>query len=337
VGNTLRSVAGALVCAWFSAGCAPEVAAPPKAPPSGLASDDSAICQGLADRFIGLPSFEESEKQAAKPSAGRWWIRRCSAARDRHGLKLQLQGPGWYYVDQTSSDFALREQVPFTLGVELAGDPSLSVGNGVFAVFFKPEGDAKVDLSIDRELHVRPNSTWGALLSAMPLVSVQRRATERLKETAESALRATLGAGATAIYDLRSGQADVVLGRARAGQNAPHAFEDGIAWRVNERLLLSADATQVVGPLEAGSTRLDVRIERGDGLAYWALCDRDLMASYATIAAGTVGGFGQSVASGSISGSGEHAASFDVEGCKFFIVLKANDRTTTIAALRVRA
>jgi len=311
---------------------------PPATPPSGLASDDSVICQGLANRFIGLPSFDESGTQAVKPSAGRWWIRRCSAARDEHGLKLHLQGPGWYFVEQTSADFALREQVPFTLGVELEGDPSLSVQNGVVAIFFKPERDAKVDLSLDHELRVRPNSAWGALISAMPLVSVERRASERLKGTAESALRATLGAGATAIYDLRSGQADVVLGRARAGQSTPHAFEDGVAWRVNERVLLNSEATQVVGPLEAGSTRLDVRIERGGGLAYWALCDRDMMTSYASIAAGAVDGhFDQSMASGTITGSGEHATSFNVDGCRFFIVLKASDRATTVAALRVRA
>lgn len=89
----------------------PSVAAP--SPAVGV--DDSAVCRGLAERFIGLPAMAEGQSSAtsASPMAGRWWVRSCSATRAGAELRVRLDGPGWYWVDQRDSGLAVRQQVPF--------------------------------------------------------------------------------------------------------------------------------------------------------------------------------------------------------------------------------
>ena len=123
----------AAACAACSTG-RPAAVAPLPMPST---SDGSPICQAVLDRFVGVPGRPEANATQARPVAGRWWIRSCSAERVPSGIRVRLSGPGWYFVDEHAKDFAIRQQVPFTLGVELEGPPQFAVTGGVAALWFQ--------------------------------------------------------------------------------------------------------------------------------------------------------------------------------------------------------
>ncbi|MEI9938613.1 MAG: hypothetical protein WDO69_15455 [Pseudomonadota bacterium] len=321
-----------------SAACSAE---PPAASPNRLhgLSDDSLICKAVTDRFVGIPGVEDGRAATqSKALHGSWWIRGCSAKRVANGIRVRFEGPGWYFLDRHDRDFALRQQVTFTLGVELEGAPQLTVDSGVASLRFEPTTTPEVEIHVTRNLSVRATSAWGSLVKLMPVVSVRDRVAQQLSAVAVSALRAKLRDGATATYELASGQRDVALGQLPAGQTPETAFTDGVPWLVNERVFLPANATQVVGPIDPGPTRLDARVEQGDGLAYRTVCQGDMPADYEAIASGHLDRLAPSAlaAHGTLLGVGEHSATLRVDGCKFFVVLATLGDATTVAALRVR-
>jgi hypothetical protein len=252
---------------------------------------------------------------------------------------VRLEGPGWYFVDQRDSGFELRQQVTFTLGIGLEGTSELTVANGIASLRFEPKTTPDVELLVARDLSVHATSAWASLVSLVPLMSVRDRAAERLSAFAVSALRSELREGATATFDLSSGQRDVALGTLPAGHTPETAFAERIPWLVNDRLLLPPNGTQVVGPIDPGPTRLDVRIERGEGLAYRTVCQGEMPADYEAIASGHLDRLPPraSAAAGTLGGPGQHSAVFRVDDCKFFVVVSTLGASTTVAALRVRA
>lgn len=301
--------------------------------------DDSVICRAATNRFVGLPGLDPgSTATPDSASHGSWWIRGCSVQRVESGLRLRFEGPGWYFIDRHEGDFALRQQVAFTLGVELEGTPELTLDKGVAALRFEPKTTPRVQVHVARDLNLHPTSAWGSLISWVPGVPVRGRAAERLSALAVTALSTKLLEGATATYELTSGQRDLSLGRLAAGQTPRNAFSDGIRWLVNERVFLPPNATQVVGPIEPGVTRLDTRIEQGDGLVYRTVCQRDMPAQYAAIASGHLDRLPvlKSAAQGTVRGTGEQSTILRVDECKFFVALAPLGNSTTIAALRVR-
>ena len=307
-------------------------------PPARGVSDDSPICKAVLDRFVGVPAPADASATQAQPVAGRWWIRGCSAERVPSGIRVRLSGPGWYFVDEHGSHFAVRQQVPFTLGVELEGPPEFAVSNGIAALWFEPRAVPKVELSLAGDLQVHATSAWGSVLNWVPLVSVRDIVARRLSDSAVAMLREELSRGTTATYDLSTGQSDVALGRALPGHMPKHGFSDGVRWVINDRLLLPHDSTQVVGPIEPGSTRLDVNIEQGEGLAYRALCKDEMPSAYSAIASGQIerSRANASAAEGAFAGLGNHSVALHVDGCKFFIVVAALGAQATVASLRVR-
>lgn len=302
-------------------------------------SDDSLICKAVTNRMVGIAGLGAPTTSAqVKALSGRWWIRGCSTKQVANGIHVQLEGPGWYFVDQRDGDFALREQVPFTLGVGLEGRLELKLAERVASLRFEPTKTPELELHVARDLSVHPTSAWGSLVSVMPLLSVRDRVAERLSDVAASALRTELREGATATFDLASGQSDVTLGKLPAGQTPRTAFPGSIPWLVNDRLFLPPNATQVVGPIDPGPTRLDVRVEQGKGLAYRTVCQGDMPGDYQAIASGQLNRLPQraSAASGTLTGVGEHSAIFRVDGCGFFVVVSTLGDSTTVAALRIR-
>jgi hypothetical protein len=301
--------------------------------------DNSMICKAVTDRFVGLPGLDDgTTAKQVKALSGRWWIRGCSAKQIANGVRVRLEGPGWYFVDQHDSDFELHQQVTFTLGVELEGTPELAIANGIASLWFEVKTAPEVELNVAGDLGVHATSAWGSLVGLVPLVSVRDRAAERLSDLAANALQTSLREGVTATCDLASGQRDLALGRLPPGQTPQTAFQDGIRWLVNDRLLLPPTATQVLGPIDPGPTRLDARVERGSGLAYRTVCQNDMPADYEAIASGHLDRLRTraAAAEGTLRGLGEHSAIFRVDGCKFFVVVSTLSDSTTVAALRVR-
>jgi hypothetical protein len=297
------------------------------------------ICKAVTDRFIGIPGLDDGVAVTqGKALRGSWWVRGCSAKSVANGIRLRFEGPGWYFLDRRDRDFELRQQVTFTLGIELEGAPELSVDHGVASLRFEPKATPEVDLQVTRNLSVHPTSAWGSFVTLMPVVSVRARVAQQLSAVAISALRSKLRDGATATYELTSGQHDVALGKLPAGQTPQTAFNDNIPWLVNERVFLPPNATQVLGPIDPGPARLDARIEEGTGLTYRTVCKADMSAEYAAIASGHLERLSPRVAAenGTLRGVGEHSAILRVDQCKFFVVLATLDDSTTVAALRVR-
>jgi hypothetical protein len=333
----------ALALALLAIGCAREAgptAFPPQAP---AVSDGSAICQGLAERFVGLPTLADPAADSSSrpaPLAGRWWIRRCSASLHEGELQVRLQGPGWYFVDENGSDLSLRQQVPFNLGIELDGRVSAELSDGVFSFWLVPDREPKVELRASEDLDVRASSAWGAILRMMPLVSVRTMAADRFSEAATNVLRSKLREGATATYDFGSGQSDATLGKLGLGRTPERAFHDHTPWLVNDRLLLAPSALHVVGPIAPGPTRLDVNVEQGTGVTYRAVCAQDIEENYPALASGRLAEIPSRafVATGTVNGLGPHTTDFRVSDCRFYLIVSAlGSSLSTLASLRVRA
>jgi hypothetical protein len=333
--------AGAVVFTALAGGCA---AAPPPRPLASVparSADDSAVCAGLVDRFIGLPATSSGGWSAARgptPLAGRWWVRSCSAERRGPELDVRLQGPGWYWVDESQGDLSVREQVAFDLNIEQACRVQVGYSGGVVSVWFEPTREASVHVKVLQDPEVQSQSAWGSVLLALPFASLRARAAERFSETGAAALRQHLLAGATVTYDVRTGQSDAALRRLAAGQTPAHPFEDGSTWIINDRLLLGPSGTHVLGPIDEGAARLDVRIESGPGVAYRAVCAQNMGANLDAVASGHVETIPSQMlaASGTITGAGAQTAVLRVESCKFYLVVSALSNATTVAALRVR-
>jgi hypothetical protein len=324
-------------------GCAGAAARPPALEPRAQLQpssvDRSAVCDSLAERFIGLPSNSDSNTGAkVAPSAGSWWVRSCSAIRTGDELRVRLQGPGWYWVEESSGGIAVRQQVPFQLSLEVDGRVHDSFSAGVFSLWFEPAREPRIQVVAPAQLNVRSSNALGWMLQLVPLASPGRVAAERFSESMTTALRGKLRDGATVTFDVRSGQSDAALGRLEAGEAPRHPFEDGASWVVNDRLFLAPAASQVLGPINPGRSSLDVAIESGSGVSYKALCSEDMISSYAAIASGELSLVpGRAwVASGEITGPGPHTAPLRVESCKFYLVVATTGRHGTLAALRVR-
>jgi len=303
------------------------------------ASDDSLICKAVRDRFVGIPQLDDATTPTqAKALSGSWWVRGCSAKPVENGIRLRFEGPGWYFLDQRDRDFELRQQVRFTLGVELEGAPELTVNKGVAALRFETKTTPEVELQVTRDLEVHPTSAWGSLVGLVPIISVRDRVAQRLSALAVNAIRSKLLEGATATYELASGQRDVVLGTLAAGESPQTAFTGGVPWLINERVFLPPNATQVLGPIDPGATRLDARIEQGEGLGFRTVCRSEMPADYETIASGHLERLPArtSTAQGTIRGRGEHSLTLQVDGCAYFVVASTLGESTTVAALRVR-
>jgi hypothetical protein len=342
-----RLAALLLVAGGASAGCAstklrdPSMLGP--TPPAIDASviDASPICRSLAQRFIGLPALPSAASDPAlrDASVGRWWVRSCSARAEGEKLAVHLAGPGWYWVDQTSSGLRVRGQVPFEATLRLRGRLHLESSSRALALWLEPSEEPDARARGPASLEVQSESALGSLLRLVPGVSPERRAAARFDEALSDAFRAQLRAGATIVVDLHSGQTDMAIGRLGPGQALSHPFSEDEAWLVNERLWLAPSATQVVGPIEPGAAHFDVIVERGPGLTYRTICERDLSAAFAALASGQLTDVPPALwtSGGTISGLGERTTRLEVLGCKYYVVSAGLGELPTLAAVRVRA
>lgn len=306
--------------------------------------DDSMVCQAIAGRFIGLPVAAQQTARAGRPlpataalSAGRWWVRRCSAKTYGSDLKIELAGPGWYWVEETTSGIKVAQQVPFSLTVLVTGRLHTSAEAGVLSLWFVPVAEPVVRVTSPAELEVASVDVGGRVLALVPGVSPARRAAARFESGLTEAFRAHLRAGATVTYDIRSGQADATLGTLLPGEIPERPFQDEPTWSVNERLLLAPEGSQILGPIPAGVLRINVIVEQGPGVGYRALCEEALEQSYPAIAAGVLGEVPASawVSKGASRGLGERAITLRV-ACRSYLVVHSVDRQYTHAAIRVR-
>lgn len=313
------------------------------APLATSSVDNSILCRAIADRFVGLPTVDprwsSATPSAPAPSAGRWWVSRCSTRPQGSDLEVALRGPGWYWLDQSSNGIAVRQQVPFEMSLQVRGRLREGATDGVLSLWFAPSAAPVVEVDAPEELDVAPVNAWGNVLSWVPGVAPAEAAARRFKQELTESLLAQAQAGATFTFDLRSGQADAVLGQLPPGATPRAALSDEPTWIVNERLLLAPDGVQVLGPIDPGTLTMNVIVERGTGVSYRALCQQALRDNYQAIRDRAFASLPPStwVAGGTMAGLGERTTGLRVEGCKVYLVVTSSSNAYTLAALRVRS
>jgi hypothetical protein len=334
------------VIALASWGCTAGTLQSPQWEPTGTpraatSVDDSIICRGIADHFVGLPTVDSrwvGPKDSAIPSAGRWWVRRCSAKPQGADLEVALNGPGWYSVEQSSSGIVVRQQVPFSLSLQVKGRLREDAKDGVVSLWFVPSAEPNVQVEAPNALEVETVNAWGHLLGWAPGVSPAQTAARRFKQELTRSFLAQTRAGATFTYDLRSGQADVALGHLKPGTTSRPALSDEPTWVINERLVLAPGHVQVLGPLDPGAFTVNVIVEEGPGVTYRAVCQQPLQDNYQTVRDGAFSRLPDStwLAADTVAGLGERTANLRVGGCKFYLVVTSSAKAYALAALRVR-
>jgi hypothetical protein len=288
-----------------------------------------------------LPSAAQDAAGAAL--SGRWWVRGCelglqSGASGQRELTLHLDGPGWYWVDFEETHLELHQQVPFALSADIAGTLRFAYSRGVASLWFQPTRAAQVRVSASTDLQLHGATVWGSLLRRVPLLPVRQLAAERLSDSAAAAITAHLQRGITVTYDLSKGQADMTLGQLGSGETPRRVFEDGSAWIENDRLALPHGATQVFGPLPPTPLELDIVVERGAGIAYRALCTRDMPSEFDELARGTPEAIASRVLldSGELLGAGPHSTLLRIERCPYYLVVSSAGQAGSVVALRLR-
>jgi hypothetical protein len=270
-------------------------------------------------------------------SAGRWWVRRCSAKTRGPELEIRLDGSGWYWVDQAANGLRVSEQIPFELGLVLVGRLREGIDSGVLSLWFEPTAAATLSLETPDELPVSSDSAWGTFLRWVPGVSPARRAAQRFRDELSEAFGSRLRGGATFTYVLASGQPDATLGLLPPGKTPTHRFDEP-SWSVNDRVLLAPEGTQVVGPIEPGKRQLNVIVERGPGLTYRAICESTFRDQYEAIRSGALAKVPDAawIAHGTVEGFGERTEPLRVAGCRYFIVASSSKSEYTLAGILVR-
>jgi hypothetical protein len=341
--GTLSRASALVALALLVSGCA--VAASRKSTLAGSTdaarSDGSPLCEGLTERFVGLPSAVDANRSEGQipPLAGSWWIRRCTTERHGTALAVRLEGPGWYWVEASESGIRLEQQVPFALRTEVTGTFKAGYRAGLASLWFKPTEEAHVELEASNDLELHGDNAWGSVVRRLPLLPVRSLVAESLSRQASAAIRTRLRNGATVTYELLGGQSDVALGQLDAGEKPQHPFDDGAPWLANDRWMLAPAAAQVLGPLEpASDLSLDFVVESGPGVVYRAVCKDGMAENLGAVMNGTPERMGPRalVAEGKVLGTGKHESRLNASACPFYVVLSTAGNATTLAALRVR-
>lgn len=327
-------------------GCSSSGARPLVTWPSLPAGDEvnGPLCGSLLGRFMGLPTAVEStsasaeEADAMGPLAGRWWIRTCAVESVGENMQLRLGGPAWYWVDQSSQGFRIRQSVSLAIETRLVGSVDLDYRRGVVSLRFVPTGDAHVGVRVTDRVDVRAQTFWTSLIRSFPFAQVVRRAERRISRKVAEGFEERLNEGAVVTYDLSRGQAELALGRAVVGKKPRRPFDETARWLANERQLLYPGGMHLIGPFApAERIPLDVLVESGPGLAYGAACARDVERTFDTSRRGAPTAPPQIIRQfGLVRGPGLHNRFLTVQDCQWYLLTATPEQVPSVAALRLR-
>lgn len=339
IGRLIRRSLFTVVLALLGA-CAPTREAKPLR--TATATTSSSVCRAIVDQFVALPAGLDRHPAGSAPSLGRWWVRSCVTEARGAELRVSLEGPGWYWVDREDDSFRVRQHVHFRAHADLVGRfrPGVAWRQGVVSLWFEPK---KADVQVEPLGEIEPttdNVVLGVLQQlAMPLPrwNVGAQAARRFEHEASERFAHALERGYTLTYDVEHAQPDFSLDLLKPGELPLRPFDDGRAWLANERLMLVAGAPHVLGPFEAADDlALDVRLRKGPGFAYRAVCAPDLKRAFEVAEQGHAG----SVPMTEIVDTGQVHASestrLHVPDCGFYLVISALADSVTEADVRLR-
>jgi hypothetical protein len=305
------------------AGAPPVAPAPEPPPPARTATGDASIrqlvldlavkeaCSRTRNKWIGLPSTDpggavEGAAEGLVGISGRWLIRDCKEDVVQAGqggaqgpsLHLHLAGPGWQWVDQTSSGFRVHQYVYFSASVDL--ETALDVGydprTQIATLWLTPTDQVGATVEALGKINAHPETLLaaveGGIGSALGM-NPDEVARAQAGTLGAEQFRAHLSHGATLTYDTRVGQLDLFVGQLPNGVVPRRPFDDATPWILNEREKLFPAGFQVLGPFDAGaSSTLEAIVEEGAGMTYRAICQSDMQSAIdAVVGGGTLPGF----------------------------------------------
>jgi len=297
----------------------------------------------MLGHFVGLPADLDRPGDSSVPAAGRWWVRSCTFDLTGGELHLKLSGPGWFWVDRHEGAFHLRQHVYFAVKVDVYGAIQKHIGfkNGILSVWFRP---SRAVVRAEPLGRIHPSSSNFAVsvlrrvAAPLPGMNVDQVVRERVEAELTLRFKQALGKDSTVVYDLGGSQPEFALGTLREGTRPDHPFGGG-AWYVNEKVLAAPGSVHAFGPFDAEEAlSLDVRINRGSGVSWRAVCASDVERALSKVENGEAASIPERVVAkhGALSGAGVRRAETPALACPSYVVVSALGDDVTEAALRLR-
>lgn len=245
------------------------------------------MCPRLLGSFIGLPGEGTARGPAAGtlPSAGRWWIRTCTARVTGERLELSLGGPGWIWIDRETSGFRVRQYLLLEAQASLGADVSVGYDrpHRIASIWMTPAEGVQATITPRGVVSAEPTGFFSTILGGVAAAtgnSVSERARTQAGEMGSTMLREKLGAGFTMTFSLDTRQIDFMVGALSRGEVPERPFPNTThaPWMVNQRSMVWPGGVDVIGPLDASQGRLgmDIALEEGDGATVKAVCSEPL-------------------------------------------------------------
>jgi hypothetical protein len=249
------------------------------------------LCQSLRGSFIGLPGEggHSGPQSGLDPTAGRWWIRECTATEHDGMLDLSISGTGWTWVDRESMGFQVRQYLRFdanarfTASMEMAYDRP----NRIVTIWMRPQGSVDANVSPRGMVEARATGVLSGMLGGLLEIggsSPNDQARQQVAAEGGQRLRDRFGAGFTVTYAMAQEQMDFMVGALERGQlpERPYPSEAGVVWSVNQRLAVWPGGLDVIGPIDGdrGAHTLDFQLEEGQAATIDAVCASDFEVFY---------------------------------------------------------
>ena len=249
------------------------------------------LCDNLRGSFIGLPGEggHTGPLSGTDPTAGRWWVRECTAVEHDGRLDLAIRGTGWSWTDRESMGFQVRQYLRFdasarfTSTIELAYDRP----NRVVTIWMRPQGAVEAEVTPRGLVEARATGVMAGMLGGLLELSgssASDRARQQVAEEGSARLRDRFGAGFTVTFAMAQEQMDFMVGALDRGQLPirPYPSEPGVVWSVNQRLAIWPGGIDVIGPFDGthGAHTLDFELEEGEGMTLDAVCLGDFERYY---------------------------------------------------------
>ncbi|MBX7194389.1 MAG: hypothetical protein K1X94_20205 [Sandaracinaceae bacterium] len=249
------------------------------------------LCGSLRGSFVGLPGEggHSGPQAGLDPSAGRWWIRECTATEHDGRLDLSISGTGWTWVDRESMGFQVRQYLRFDASARFTATMEMAYDrpNRIITIWMRPQGPVEATVTPRGMVEAHATGVLSGMLGGLLELggsSPNDQARAQVAEEGSARLRDRFGAGFTVTYAMAQEQMDFMVGALERGQlpERPFPAEAGAVWSVNQRLAVWPGGLDVLGPIDGnrGAHVLDFQLEEGESATIDAVCASDFEVFY---------------------------------------------------------
>jgi len=239
------------------------------------------LCSSLEGGFSGLPDSDSEADGGVTPSGGRLWIRECEVESQGDQLVVSVGGPGWAWLSQGKSGFAVRDYLRLSALMTITGELDLAYNRDkrVVSVWFSPRGPVRSKVAPIGNVPVVAENVLAKILSAFSSVReyTQEEARDAVIQDGADLFNDALENGFTLTADLCRGQVDSLVGALRNGEAPVRPYpSDELRWLANERVKLRRGGLDVAGPwqMKTAPLSLDIEVEEGPGIEVRVVCQR---------------------------------------------------------------